>query len=232
MNTIKFECPHCRKVIEGDESLYGQTSRCPECQGELQVPQRPADQGPKLARLITEAGPAGAANNPDIEEETTIFEMSPTVRAYLGPMVLGLVIGVAGIGLGVFGWLQHLPWLAILGMVLLVAGSLIDLVAWLKTKSAVYRLTSQRLLVSQGLVAKRLDELELYRVNDVTVSQGFWERMLGYGTVTIMTVDTTNPQIRLIGLPNPMELKETIRIQYRAARRREGMHPTEFIKSP
>ena len=218
--------------MEGDESLYGQTSRCPECQGELQVPQRPADQGPKLARLITEAGPAGATNNPDTEEETTIFEMSPTVRAFLGPIVVGMVIAVAGMVLGVLGWSRQVSWLAILGMVLLLAGVLTYLVAWLKTKSAVYRLTSQRLLVNQGLVAKRLDELELYRINDVAVSQGFWERMLGYGTVTIMTVDTTNPQVQLIGLSNPMEVKETIRTQYRAARKREGMHPTEFVKSP
>ena len=182
--------------------------------------------------MITETGPAAAAESPDTEEETTIFEMSPTVRAFLGPIIVGVVIGVAGIGLGVLGWSRQISWLAILGMVLLLAGVLMYLVAWLKTKSAVYRLTSQRLLVSQGLVAKRLDELELYRANDVVVSQGFWERMLGYGTVTIMTVDTTTPQVRLVGLPNPMEVKETIRTQYRAARKREGMHPTEFIKSP
>jgi hypothetical protein len=27
-------------------------------------------------------------------------------------------------------------------------------------------------------------------------------------------------------------VKETIRTQYRAARKREGMRPTEFVKSP
>jgi membrane protein YdbS with pleckstrin-like domain len=228
MNMIKFECPHCRKIIEGDESLYGQISLCPQCQGELQVPQRPVDQGPKLARLITGPGSTPSARDPDAEEEKTIFEMSPSSRAFLGQMGAGIVLGLGGLAIAALGYPTQ--WLLGLGLVMLLAGVIAFLATWFKTKSAVYRLTTQRLLVNHGYVAKHLDELELYRVTDVTVDQSFWERLWGYGTVIIMTADTSTPRVELTGVLDPLEIKETIRIHYRAARKQEGMHPTEFIK--
>jgi len=77
-----------------------------------------------------------------------------------------------------------------------------------------------------------VNELELYRVKDVKVDQGGLQRLLGYGTVTVLSADDTTPETDLVGVAKPVTIKEMIRTQYRAARQREGVHPTEFIKSP
>ena len=74
MSLIKFECPHCKKIIEGDESLYGQQVKCPQCQGTILVPEKPVGAPPKTARLITDppsttARPPAA---PDEEKEISI----------------------------------------------------------------------------------------------------------------------------------------------------------------
>jgi membrane protein YdbS with pleckstrin-like domain len=77
-----------------------------------------------------------------------------------------------------------------------------------------------------------VNELELYRVKDVVVDQGGLQRLLGYGTITVLTVDETTPEVDLVGVSRPTTVKEMIRTQYRAARQREGVHSTEFMKSP
>ena len=106
------------------------------------------------------------------------------------------------------------------------------LAVWIRVKSSSYRLTTQRLFVRRGWLAKHVDELELYRVKDVVVDQGILERALAYGTVTIFADDDTTPQLDLLRISSPTKVKEMIRTQYRAARQREGVRPTEFMRSP
>jgi len=77
-----------------------------------------------------------------------------------------------------------------------------------------------------------VNELELYRVKDVVVDQRGLPRLLGYGTIRVVADDETTPTVDLAGISRPMAVKEMIRTQYRAARQREGVHPTEFMQSP
>ena len=69
-------------------------------------------------------------------------------------------------------------------------------------------------------------------MKDVVVDQGFLQRVLGYGTITVLAADDTTPEVDLVGISRPTKVKEMIRTQYRAARRREGVRPTEFMQSP
>ena len=105
-------------------------------------------------------------------------------------------------------------------------------VIWPQGQSRDQCLTTQRLFVRRGWLAKHVNELELYRVKDVVVDQGVLQRMLGYGNITVLAADDSTPEVDLVGVSSPTKVKETIRTQYRAARQREGVHPTEFMKSP
>jgi len=108
---------------------------------------------------------ADAAN-----QETEILQLSPAVRAYSGQILLGVILLGLAIGLAVrarsFSWP---PWIA---LVPLACGVLLLLRVWIRVKSCHYRLTTQRLFVRRGWLARRVDELELYRVKDVVVNQG------------------------------------------------------------
>ena len=66
----------------------------------------------------------------------------------------------------------------------------------------------------------------------MVVDQGGLQRLLGYGTITVLAADDTTPEVDLVGVSGPTKIKEMIRTQYRAARQREGVHPTEFMQSP
>ena len=230
MNPIKFECPHCHAIIAGDESLYGQRVKCQQCQATILVPPRPASAEPQTARLIQEPADGGPAVPDAANQETDIFDLSPAARAFLAQILLGVV----SIGLGVI-LTAHSPdfrWPPGLVLVPFVLGVGLLVSVWIRVKSCRYRLTTQRLFVRRGWLARHVDELELYRVKDVAVNQGFLQRLLGYGTVTVLADDDDTPETDLVRISSPTKVKEMIRTQYRAARQREGVHPTEFMRSP
>jgi membrane protein YdbS with pleckstrin-like domain len=210
--------------------LYGQRVQCQKCQATILVPPAPAATEPPTARLIRDpagsAAPAPAAG----VQETDLFQLSPVVRASPGQILLGLMaIGLA-IGLAIRA--RDFSWPTWVALVPLALGVVLLLIVWTRVKSCSYRLTTQRLFVRRGWLAKHVNELELYRVKDVVVDQGVLQRVLGYGTITVLADDDTTPQVALVGISSPTKIKEMIRTQYRAARQREGVRPTEFLQSP
>lgn len=78
-----------------------------------------------------------------------------------------------------------------------------------------YRLTNLRLIVTYGLISRRTEEVDLFRVNDVSVKQNPLERILGRGDVTVFSADSSTRQLVLHNVANQDEVKDTIR---RAAR--------------
>ena len=230
MSPIKFECPHCHAIIAGDASLYGQRVKCEKCQATILVPPAPGNTEPQTARLIQEPA-AGVPIIPDAAgQETDIFKLAPVARAFLGQILLGVIcIGLAS---GLVARAQDFPWSPRAALVPLTLGVLLLLLVWIRVKSCSYRLTTQRLFVRRGWLVKHVDELELYRVKDVVVDQGLLQRVLGYGTITVLADDDTTPETDLVRVSRPTAVKEMIRTQYRAARQREGVHPTEFMRSP
>ena len=230
MKPIKFECPHCHEINAGDESFYGQRVKCRKCQAEILVPQPAASTEPLTARLIQEPA-AGAPVVPlPSDQETDIFRLSPVARAFPGQILLALILIGLGIGLAIRA--QDFSWPRWVALVPLAPGVLVLLLLWIRVKSSSYRLTTERLFVRRGWLAKHVNELELYRVKDVVVDQAGLQRLLGYGTITVLAADDTTPETDLVGVSSPTAVKEIIRTQYRAARQREGVHPTEFMKSP
>ena len=137
-----------------------------------------------------------------------------------------------GLAIGLVVRAQDFPWSPRAALVPLTLGVLLLLLVWIRVKSCSYRLTTQRLFVRRGWLVKHVDELELYRVKDVVVDQGVLQRVLGYGTITVLADDDTTPKVDLARISSPTKVKEMIRTQYRAARQREGVHPTEFMRSP
>ena len=198
--------------------------------GEILVPPAPASTEPQTARLIQEPAAAAPPVREEAKQETDIFKLSPVARAFPGQILLGLIFIGLAVGLAIraqdFSWPRWVP------LVPLALGMLLLLLLWVKLKSCSYRLTTQRLFVRRGWLAKHVNELELYRVKDVVVDQGGLQRLLGYGTIRVLADDDTTPQVDLVRISRPTRVKEMIRTQYRAARQREGVHPTEFMQSP
>ncbi len=83
-----------------------------------------------------------------------------------------------------------------------------------------YRLTTQRFFVTRGLIARRTEEIELVRIDDVATNQGVMERIFDVGTVTLMSTDTRTPHLDIQGIHEPVVLKERIRSLVQETRKR------------
>lgn len=98
--------------------------------------------------------------------------------------------------------------LAFLVVPLLVAAWVI-----LQTRMASYTLTTERLRTERGVLSKTRDELELYRVRDMEATQSFWQRIVGIGTIRLVTSDRSHPEMVLPGIRAHRSAMDLIRGQ-------------------
>lgn len=83
-----------------------------------------------------------------------------------------------------------------------------------------YKLTNERLMIEQGFIGRRTEEIDLYRVNDVAVKQNPGERIGGFGDITVETSDSTAPVKLLHNVSDPDRVKDLIREAARTERQR------------
>ena len=76
-----------------------------------------------------------------------------------------------------------------------------------------YALSEDRLFLSVGFLSIKDDEILLYRVRDINTSRSLWQRMLGVGTVTIVSSDKSLPTLVLKNIKDPVRTKEIIHEQ-------------------
>ena len=73
-----------------------------------------------------------------------------------------------------------------------------------------YALSEDRLFLRRGFLNVHQDEIVLYRVRDLRVSQTLWQRVFGVGTVTVISTDKSIPELALKNVRQPNEVKELI----------------------
>lgn len=244
MGEVKLNCPHCKEVIAVEGSALGTTIPCPHCEEEVRLPAPKAP--PKEATFVEEPVPA-----PGPAEETEIFDVSPRLLGYMGRIIWNLLWVAAGIaawqylsglsslaevkGLEQFaselGQYQLTPNAPYIALILSVFGGLGLLRIVMDSMFNRYRLTTERLFLRTGFIARHTEEIELFRIKDVSVRQGVLHRLVGAGNVTVLSSDDSTPWVVLRGIPRPNEVKEQIRQGSRAARKREGMRAAEFMQS-
>lgn len=110
----------------------------------------------------------------------------------------------------------------------LVIPLLFALGRYLEVRCRVYELTSERLRVSRGVLSKRIDELELYRVKDISVDRPFWLRLFGLGSLVLDTSDHTTPQVVIAALPDYDALRARLRERVETRRRERGVTEVDF----
>lgn len=73
-----------------------------------------------------------------------------------------------------------------------------------------YMLSEDRLFLSKGFLNVKDDEILLYRVRDISTSRNLLQRMLGVGTVTVMSTDKTCPNLVMKNIKDPVAVKEML----------------------
>lgn len=89
---------------------------------------------------------------------------------------------------------------------------------YLVVKNLRYEVTSQRIKVYSGVLNRKIEELELYRVKDTKFEQPFFFRLFGLANLIIVSTDTTTPISMIPAIKNAQELREQLRVVVEARR--------------
>jgi uncharacterized membrane protein YdbT with pleckstrin-like domain len=153
------------------------------------------------------------------DREEIIFEGHPSWRAtlafYIQGLLLVLVVGaivalVTALGDGVEWGLVAL--VVVGGAVLMVLGG------YVKRMTTVYTITNQRLRIKRGLLAKKVQQTRIDRVQNVNTDQSVLDRVLRVGTVDFDTAGTDDSDFTFRGVGSPSRVVEAVdRAQHSAA---------------
>jgi membrane protein YdbS with pleckstrin-like domain len=108
-------------------------------------------------------------------------------------------------------------------LVLLALPLFTALVRYVQTRSKVYELTTERIKISEGVLSKVTETLELYRVKDLETRQPFLYRLVGIENVQLNTSDTSSPFVVIQAVPRRVGLGDKIRNQVEIIRHQKGV---------
>jgi len=113
----------------------------------------------------------------------------------------------------------------IFGWILLpgIVGAFLLLWVVAKTRGTRWKLTSQRVERELGILSKRVDNVELWRVRDVQYRQSLWERIFGVSSLVITSEDSASPLLELRGLPASRAAYDALMSAVMAARQQRGV---------
>jgi uncharacterized membrane protein YdbT with pleckstrin-like domain len=146
-----------------------------------------------------------------MNEEKTIWRGSSSAVLYAGFYFLCgsafILCLAAAIYLGIhYGLTSALVCVGV-SLLPLIAG----LVRWLVNQSCVYELTSQRIRISSGIFSKTSQEVELYRIKDMTMVQPFLQRFFKCGNLVLATNDASTPTVAIEAVPEIEKLRDELR---------------------
>jgi uncharacterized membrane protein YdbT with pleckstrin-like domain len=184
---------------------------------------RPAESAPASAGdRFRDA--ARARQGEDEEPETDVWRGGFSSRAMFGNWILAgvvtVVLLVTVIALGTKTWYLWLGWAIVSA---LLWGGFGCLLAYRKL-TCKYHLTTQRFIHESGLLKRVTDRIEVIDIDDVSFEQQVIERVVGVGTIKILSSDRSHPVLVMRGIEKVKEVASLIDDLRRKERRRRGLH--------
>ncbi len=91
-----------------------------------------------------------------------------------------------------------------------------------------YELTDQRLLVYSGLIVRKVDSLELYRMKDISVGGTVLQGLTGRGQITIISSDASTSELLIDAVADPQAVAQLIRDTAEACRNARGVRAFDY----
>jgi len=103
------------------------------------------------------------------------------------------------------------------------------LVRCVQTLGTKYRITTHRVVVETGVLSKRLEQIDLYRVADYTVERPFGQRLLGTGNLLLKTFDKSTPELNVLEIKTDVvALYEQVRAATEAEKARRNVRMVDY----
>jgi uncharacterized membrane protein YdbT with pleckstrin-like domain len=137
--------------------------------------------------------------------ERVIYQGHPSWRAILGFYLKGALVGAAA---GVLAALIDSVGLGIVAFVVILAVTV--LAGFIKRVATVYTITDRRLNIKIGIIARKVQETRLQRVQNVNYDQGVYERIMQIGDVEFTTAGTDESNFVFAGVAQPEQVVQQV----------------------
>lgn len=131
---------------------------------------------------------------------------------------------IASIALVVVSVIYDVPTITISLIIVAVAWLILGSIYGVRRFGIQYELTSQRFIHQTGLLARRTDRLEVIDIDDVTFVQGPVQRILGIGTIDIVSSDRSHPIVKMQGIADVKRVAGMIDDVRRKERKSRSLH--------
>lgn len=151
----------------------------------------------------------------NIVKSEPIFSISPTVKfvyagyffAIVGAFLLALMIALIG---------QFTAFsTVVLGLILCGAALLIPAIYHVRQRLVRYKLTDTTIEIDKGLISRSTQNVPLRRIQDVTVSSSFLQRILGFGDIVVDNASETGGKVVLDNIDSPRKYADLLLDQMR-----------------
>lgn len=132
-------------------------------------------------------------------DEQVIWQGGASWRAWAGTWILGWVL---------------LP---------LLIGAFLLMSVWMKTKGVRWKVTSRRIEREAGVLSKRVDAIELWRIRDVEYRQSILDRIFGVSSLVVTAQDGALPFLEIRGMPASRGVYDELMSAVMTARQQRGV---------
>ena len=124
---------------------------------------------------------------------------------------------------GIYGGLEDMPF-PIAGVAVFLCLLLVLLYRFLCLCRIRYRIGSEQLVCERGLLVRKVDYMELYRVVDFQEHQSLMQQLCGLKTVRIFSTDRNTPRLDLTGMRRKDDIVPLIRGRVEYNKRKKGIY--------
>ncbi|MBU1260267.1 MAG: PH domain-containing protein [Planctomycetes bacterium] len=99
----------------------------------------------------------------------------------------------------------------VVALSLSAAAAIVFLFKIIKLKSIRYRITTDRIEWTRGIFSRNVDNIDMFRIVDMSMHRSFSDRLVGIGSVVLITTDKTDPEFRFEKISGPKQLYDIIK---------------------
>jgi uncharacterized membrane protein YdbT with pleckstrin-like domain len=162
--------------------------------------------------------------------ERVIFQGHPSWRSVLGFYIKGLAL--AALAGGVAALVTAIGGSVDTGVVAAAAGAvfvLVLIVGFVKRLATTYTITNERLHIHRGIVARKVQQTRIERVQNVNIDQSVLERLLQIGKVDFDTAGTDDSDFSFTGVSQPERVMQAVE---QAQHEATGTAPADGLGAP
>jgi hypothetical protein len=164
------------------------------------------------------------------QDEDILFRVSPSIFASLGLFIktsIFFALAVAIYYLPIEDYVakfaadrfefttdQHIlfeSYRVLAAVAIVILATLIFVFKIILLKSTAYEVTADRIEWERGILNRKIDNVDMFRVVDMKLHRSITDCLIGIGTVTLLTKDETDPEFKFYKVRNPRKIYDVLK---------------------